>query len=230
MGWVAMSMSSVIALRDVWKRYGAEYVLEGIDLEVKRGSVVCIRGRSGIGKTTLVKIAALLIPPDRGEVYLNNVRVEYRKRSRISELRLRYIGYVPQTFDLIESLTVRENIELPMIFLGIPKSERVKRVEALLKALELEDLGDRFPRELSGGQQQRVAIARALAKDPLLIVADEPFSNLDDYSVERVIQLFHSMARHGKAVIITTTNMYEDYGCSENYLLNRKLYPLNLTR
>lgn len=218
--------NDVIVLRGIWKRYGSEYVLEGVDLKVKRGSIVCIRGRSGIGKTTLVKIMALLLKPDRGEIYFNGVRVDYGKMSLVSQIRLRGIGYIPQTFDLIDCLTVRENIELPMVFLGIPKSERSRRVNEILKSLDLTGYEDMFPYQLSGGQQQRVAIARALVVNPKLLVADEPLSNIDDYTAQKIIKLFRKIADNGGAVIVTTTDMSRDYECTEEYILSKKLYPL----
>lgn len=229
MGCIVMSRVSdeVIVLRGVWKRYGLEYVLEGVDLKVKRGSIVCIRGRSGIGKTTLVKIIALLLKPDRGEVYFNSVRVNYENTSLVSQIRLRSIGYIPQTFDLIDCLTVRENVELPMIFLGIPESERSRRVNEILKALDLIGYEDKFPYELSGGQQQRVAIARALVVNPKLLVADEPLSNIDDYTAQKVTKLFRKIADNGGAVVVTTTDMSRDYECTEEYILSKKLYPLD---
>ncbi|MCS7099116.1 MAG: ATP-binding cassette domain-containing protein, partial [Sulfolobales archaeon] len=173
-------METVLLLRNVSKTMNRELVLRGIDLELKTGEVVVVRGRSGVGKTTLAKIASLQLLPDGGSVMFLGVDVGRLREYERSSLRLRYVGYVDQEYTLLQELTVRENVELPLALLGAPKSERVRAAEELLRRLGLRNYGDRYPTELSGGERQRVAIARALVKKPRLLVADEPFSNLDE--------------------------------------------------
>lgn len=227
MGEVIMDFidsKTIMSLRGIWKKYGSEYVLEDLSLTIEQGDVICIRGRSGVGKTTLAKIIALVMTPDKGEIYFQGRSINYGEMAQLSSLRLKYIGYIPQSFDLIDNLTVKENIELPMIFLGIPKDERNKRIDNILEVLGLSEYKDRFPYELSGGQQQRVAIARALVTNPMLIVGDEPLSNLDDVTASNVLKLFQELAEKGKAVVITTTNLYTDYGCTKEYFLDKRLY------
>ncbi|MEM4831537.1 MAG: ABC transporter ATP-binding protein [Sulfolobales archaeon] len=213
-------MTTVLALRRVCKVVGSEEVLRGVDLELKPGDIVIVRGRSGVGKTTLAKIASLLLLPDAGSVEFLGVEVSRASDAVRSSLRLRYIGYVDQEFTLLPRLTVFENLELPLALLGVPRGERSERVREILNRLNLEDHKDRYPSELSGGERQRVAIARALIKKPRLVVADEPFSNLDDLSVSTVVELIREVvAEAGASVLITTTDLVSDYGIGVNRVL-----------
>lgn len=213
-------MTTVLALRSVCKVVGSEVVLRGVDLELKPGDVVIVRGRSGVGKTTLAKIASLLLLPDAGSVEFLGVEASRASDAMRSSLRLKYIGYVDQEFTLLPRLTVFENLELPLALLGVPKGERSERVREILSRLDLEDHKDRYPSELSGGERQRVAIARALIKKPRLVVADEPFSNLDDLSVSTVVELIREVvAEAGASVLITTTDLVSDYGIGVNRVL-----------
>ncbi|MEM1961958.1 MAG: ABC transporter ATP-binding protein [Sulfolobales archaeon] len=215
-------MTTVLALRSVCKVVGSEVVLRGVDLELKPGDVVIVRGRSGVGKTTLAKIASLLLLPDAGSVEFLGVEASRASDAMRSSLRLKYLGYVDQEFTLLPRLTVFENLELPLALLGVPKGERSERVREILSRLDLEDLKDRYPSELSGGERQRVAIARALIKKPRLVVADEPFSNLDDLSVSTVVELIREVvAEVGASVLITTTDLVSNYGIGVSKVLHQ---------
>ncbi|MEM1641571.1 MAG: ABC transporter ATP-binding protein [Sulfolobales archaeon] len=215
-------MTTVLALRSVCKVVGSEVVLRGVDLELKPGDVVIVRGRSGVGKTTLAKIASLLLLPDAGSVEFLGVEASRASDAMRSSLRLKYIGYVDQEFTLLPRLTVFENLELPLALLGVPKGERSERVREILSRLDLEDHKDRYPSELSGGERQRVAIARALIKKPRLVVADEPFSNLDDLSVSTVVELIREVVTEvGASVLITTTDLVSNYGIGVSKVLHQ---------
>ncbi|HDD25604.1 MAG TPA: ABC transporter ATP-binding protein [Acidilobales archaeon] len=219
MGDGASLTNTVLELRGVWCRYGGEYVLKNVGLEVRSGEFVCVRGRSGVGKTTLAKVAALILRPERGKVFFKGIDATDLSDRVRSGLRLKGIGYIPQSLDLIDQLTVIENIELPMAALGVPKKVRRAKVLKLMELLGLSGLEYRYPNELSGGQQQRVAIARALVNDPVLIVADEPFSNLDESTTAKVLSLLRTYLSKGTAIVMTTTELSTPYPCNKDYIL-----------
>lgn len=210
---------SVLELSSVYKRVGGELVLKGVDLNVEESKLVLVRGKSGVGKTTLAKVAALLTLPENGAVkYMGTPIINDKQASRI---RLREIGYVDQECTLIPELTVRENIELPLRIGGLHRSRYIDRLNELLNLLGLLELQNRYPHQLSGGQRQRVVIARALVKMPKLLVADEPFSNLDQEAVGVVLGYLKRVSRElGLAALITTVDLYADYGVDEEYLLD----------
>jgi putative ABC transport system ATP-binding protein len=200
----------LIELSGVWKSYGLVEVLRGIDLSIREGDFVSLRGRSGAGKTTLLKIMGLLEVPDRGEVRLLGRDVGKLGDGERSEARLRYIGFVFQFFNLIPSLTVLENVELPLALAGVKRGERRRRALELLERFSLTHLADRFPETLSGGERQRVAIIRALANDPRIVLADEPTSSLDDENSKLVMDLLAEInAERRVAIVLTTTDLYE---------------------
>lgn len=200
----------MIELSGVWKSYGLVEVLRGIDLSIREGDFVSLRGRSGAGKTTLLKIMGLLEVPDRGEVRLLGRDVGKLGDGERSEARLRYIGFVFQFFNLIPSLTVLENVELPLALAGVKRGERRRRALELLERFSLTHLADRFPETLSGGERQRVAIIRALANDPRIVLADEPTSSLDDENSKLVMDLLAEInAERRVAIVLTTTDLYE---------------------
>jgi putative ABC transport system ATP-binding protein len=200
----------LIELSGVWKSYGLVEVLRGVDLSVREGDFVSIRGRSGAGKTTLLKIMGLLEVPDRGEVRLLGRDVGKLGDGERSEARLRYIGFVFQFFNLIPSLTVLENVELPLALAGVKRGERRRRALELLERFSLTHLADRFPETLSGGERQRVAIIRALANDPRIVLADEPTSSLDDENSKLVMDLLAEInAERRVTIVLTTTDLYE---------------------
>ncbi len=209
---------SVLELYGVSKSISGEVVLRRVDLVVPRGAVVAVRGRSGVGKTTLAKIASLILRPDSGRVVFLNRDVSRASDSKRAHLRLRYIGYVDQECALIEELSVRENIELSLRLVGAESSRDA--VGEVLEVLGLEGLENRRPRELSGGQRQRVAIARALVKRPVLLVADEPFAHLDDETARSIMNYIRSLVTSsGMSVLITTTDLYTPLSVDRDYIL-----------
>jgi ABC-type lipoprotein export system ATPase subunit len=204
----------------VRKTIGGDNVLRGVDLSLGPGRVVAVRGRSGVGKTTLAKVAALLLKPDSGLVYFNGLDTSKLSESELSSTRLKYIGYVDQDCSLIDELTVWENIELPLRLMNIERSNRAGIIGEVVEVLGLKGLESRRPRELSGGQRQRVVLARALVKKPILLVADEPFAHLDDETVRVVMGYIRQLVSvSGLAVLITTTDLYAGMDVDEDYYL-----------
>jgi len=194
-----------VELIDVSKLYGNSVVLEGVDLTIAHGQRVVILGRSGTGKSTLLNLIGSLDEPSHGEVILFGERVSNMSETQRSMLRARQIGFVFQFFNLIPTLTARENVELPLALNGTPKSEARNRARALLAELDLGSGVDRFPEELSGGEQQRVAIARAVVHDPALLLADEPTGNLDTDTGRVVLAILDDLCqRRGTTLILAT--------------------------
>jgi len=210
----------LIELYNVQKSYGANQVLRGINFTVKDSEFIAIRGKSGAGKTTLLKIIGLLEPPDNGEVKLFGRTANGLSDDEKSELRLRYIGFIFQFFNLIPSLTVLENIELPLALLGINKKERYDRASKLLEYFGLTKLAGRFPETLSGGERQRIAVIRALANKPRIIVADEPTSSIDDENSELLMNFLADINRNRKVtIVLATTELYEKLPSNKDYIL-----------
>jgi ABC-type lipoprotein export system ATPase subunit len=214
-------MSSIaVSLRAVSKAIGGDTVLNGVDLEIGFGQVILVRGKSGVGKTTLAKIVALLLKPDKGDVVFLSKRVNSLTWDALADLRLRYIGYIDQLCKLMPNITAFENIELPLKILGIPKRERIERVHEVASLLNIKEKLLRYPNELSGGERQRVAIARALVKKPRVVVADEPFAHLDDETMRTVLEYVKQLAKHNSmAVLITTTDLYTPLDVDEEFVL-----------
>jgi ABC-type lipoprotein export system ATPase subunit len=212
--------SIVVSLRAVSKAIGGDTVLNGVDLEIGFGQVILVRGKSGVGKTTLAKIVALLLKPDKGDVVFLSKRVNDLAWDALADLRLRYIGYIDQLCKLMPNITAFENIELPLKILGIPKRERIERVREVSSLLNIKEKLLRYPNELSGGERQRVAIARALVKKPRVVVADEPFAHLDDETMRTVLEYVKQLAKHNSmAVLITTTDLYTPLDVDEEFVL-----------
>ncbi|MCC6046087.1 MAG: ATP-binding cassette domain-containing protein [Ignisphaera sp.] len=212
--------SIVVSLRAVSKAIGGDTVLNGVDLEIGFGQVILVRGKSGVGKTTLAKIVALLLKPDKGDVVFLSKRVNDLAWDALADLRLRYIGYIDQLCKLMPNITAFENIELPLKILGIPKRERIERVHEVASLLNIKEKLLRYPNELSGGERQRVAIARALVKKPRVVVADEPFAHLDDETMRTVLEYVKQLAKHNSmAVLITTTDLYTPLDVDEEFVL-----------
>ena len=213
-------MYGLIELIDVWKSYGANQLLKGVNLNVKDGDFISIRGKSGVGKTTLLKVIGLLEAPDRGKVKLFGRTVNRLSDDGKSELRLHHIGFVFQFFNLIPSLTVLENIELPLALAGINKHQRRRRTRELLEYFGLAGLAERFPETLSGGERQRIAIIRALANSPKIILADEPTSSIDDENSQLLMELLNEINRERKAtIILTTTDLHERLPTNRDFML-----------
>ncbi|MBL0715521.1 MAG: ABC transporter ATP-binding protein [Desulfosarcina sp.] len=184
----------------------AVHALKGVDLEIPTGQYVSIMGPSGSGKSTLFNMIGGLDKPTSGKVYIDEVDVSQLDAYELAWLRCRKIGYIFQTFNIIQVMTALENVTLPMIFAGMRNDEAIEKGMGLL---DLVGLGDRFqhnPFELSGGQQQRVAIARALANDPAIILADEPTGNLDLTTGEEVISLLKNLSHERNVTVISATH------------------------
>lgn len=182
------------------------YALRGIDLEVPHGEYISLMGPSGSGKTTLFNMIGGIDRPTEGDIFIDGVDLSKMSSKDMAWLRCRKVGYIFQTFNLIPVLSAKENVALPMIFLGVKKKERLKKAEELLKVVGLGDRLDHKPGELSGGQQQRVAIARALANNPVIVLADEPTGNLDLHTGLEIITLLKEMNREKVVTIIAATH------------------------
>ena len=212
----------MIELRNIWKKYGANPVLKGLNLTAKEADFISIRGKSGVGKSTLLRIVGLLDNPDEGNVTLFGNNTAKLKDEQKSRFRLYSIGFIFQFFNLIPSLTVLENVELPLALAGVRKLERKKRAVDLLNYFELAALAQRFPESLSGGERQRVATIRALTNDPKIILADEPTSSLDDENSALLIDLFSQINKEkGAIIILATTDLYEKLPTNKDYSLKK---------
>ena len=200
----------LIQTLDLWKTYqmGAEeiHALQGVSFEITRGEYVAIMGPSGSGKSTMMNLIGCLDTPSKGKYYLNGRLVSEMNDDELAHIRNKEIGFVFQTFNLLARATALHNVELPLIYSGIKKAERLDIARRALQAVELSDRMSHRPNELSGGQRQRVAIARALANKPSLILADEPTGNLDSRTGEEIVALFAELHRRGNTIIMVTHN------------------------
>jgi len=180
------------------------YALNGVDIHVQKGEFVAIMGPSGCGKSTLLNIIGLLDNPTSGSYKFNEIEVANLKEKDRTRFRKGNIGFVFQSFNLIDELNVYENVELPLIYLKMKASERKAKVEAVLKRMKIGHRAKHFPQQLSGGQQQRVAIARAVVANPALILADEPTGNLDSKNGLEVMNLLAELNQEGATIIMVT--------------------------
>lgn len=178
--------------------------LNKVDLEVKKGEFVAVMGPSGCGKSTLLNIIGLLDNPTSGELWFDGIEVSGFKERQRTELRKSNIGFVFQSFNLIDELTVYENVELPLLYLKVSAKERKEKVDAVLERMKIGHRRKHFPQQLSGGQQQRVAIARAVVANPKLILADEPTGNLDSANGEEVMKLLTELNKEGTTIVMVT--------------------------
>jgi len=178
--------------------------LNKVDLDVKSGEFVAVMGPSGCGKSTLLNIIGLLDNPTGGELYFDGAEVSKFKERQRTNLRKGNIGFVFQSFNLIDELTVYENVELPLLYLNISGSERKQKVNEVLDRMKISHRKKHFPQQLSGGQQQRVAISRAVVTNPKLILADEPTGNLDSANGEEVMNLLTELNKEGTTIIMVT--------------------------
>ncbi len=199
---------SIIELHDVHKVYdmGAEKVraLNGVDLTITRGEYVAIMGPSGSGKSTMMNLLGCLDTPSTGSYVLNGTAVEKLNDQELAAIRNKEIGFVFQTFNLLARTDALQNVELPLIYAGIPRKERRERAQRALARVGLTDRAHHLPNELSGGQRQRVAIARALVNDPSILLADEPTGNLDTATSTDIMNLFDELHSQGNTVILVT--------------------------
>lgn len=203
-------MSSIIRLENIVKKFyigepNELEILHGISLEVKEGEFLSIVGPSGSGKSTLMNLIGVLDRPTSGSYYLDGIDVEKAHDNQLSEIRNQKIGFVFQTYNLIPKTNALRNVELPMLYAGVPSAERRKRAKELLELVEMTERANHLPEELSGGQKQRVAIARAMANNPAIILADEPTGALDTKTGRLVMDLFHKLneEQHKTIVLIT---------------------------
>ena len=199
---------SMIEAHGLWKSYVMGSVeihaLAGVDITIERGEYVAIMGPSGSGKSTLMNLIGCLDTPTKGSYLLNGREVSTMEDDDLAKVRNREIGFVFQTFQLLPRAQALRNVELPLVYAGVPARDRRERAR---QALERVDLGDRLehrPNELSGGQRQRVAIARALVNEPSIVLADEPTGNLDSATGEEILALFDQLHRQGHTLIVVT--------------------------
>ena len=203
----------MIQIENLGKTFRTEEVetiaLQGINLRIDDGEFVAIMGPSGCGKSTLLNIIGLLDNPSEGSYLLNGQEVARLTEDERTGLRRGAIGFVFQSFNLIDEMTVYENVELPLIYAGVPAKERRERVEALLDRMKMSHRAKHYPQQLSGGQQQRVAIARAVVTRPQLILADEPTGNLDSAHGKEVIGLLAELNQEGTTIVMVTHNSHD---------------------
>lgn len=207
-------MSSIIKLENIVKKFyvgepNELEILHGISLEVEEGEFVAIVGPSGSGKSTLMNTIGVLDRPTSGTYILDGIDVGSAEELELSEIRNQKIGFVFQTYNLISKTNALKNIELPMLYAGMGRNERISRAKELLDLVEMGDRGKHLPEELSGGQKQRVAIARAMANDPAIILADEPTGALDSKTGRLVMDLFHKLNKEKNKTIILITHSNE---------------------
>ena len=198
----------VIVTRGLKREYdmGGEIVraLRGVDLAIRRNEYVAIMGPSGSGKSTLMNLIGCLDTPNEGEYWLNGMLVSKMSDDALARVRNREIGFVFQTFNLLPRASALHNVELPLVYAGVPSEERKKRATEALGRVQLSDRVGHRPNELSGGQRQRVAIARALVNRPSILLADEPTGNLDSQTSEEIMRVFAELAQEGQTVIMVT--------------------------
>ena len=202
----------IIRMRGIYKRFyigqpNELEILHGIDLDVMPGEFLSIVGPSGSGKSTLMNLIGVLDRPTEGQYILDGTTVSTAKDDQLSAIRNKSIGFVFQNFNLIARTKAQKNVELPMMYAGVPAGKRAARAKELLAMVDMADRMNHQPNELSGGQKQRVAIARAMANDPAIILADEPTGALDSKTGRMVMDLFHKLNREqGKTIILITHN------------------------
>ena len=220
----------MIKIENLTKIFRTEEVetvaLDGVCLSVEQGEFVAIMGPSGCGKSTLLNIMGLLDNPTSGSYLLDGEEVGHLKESQRTSVRKGKIGFVFQSFNLIDELNVEENIELPLKYIGVPQKERRERVVEILRRLELSHRAKHYPQQLSGGQQQRVAIARAVVMNPKLILADEPTGTLDSKNGLEVMQLLTQLNNEGTTIVMVTHSQ-RDAGFAQRIinLLDGQIVP-----
>lgn len=208
-----------IQLRGLHRRFREgereQVVLDGIDLDIRRGETVALRGRSGSGKSTLLNLIGGIDAPDTGSVTVAGIDLTGLTEHERTLFRREHIGFVYQSFNLVPTLNVADNVRLVLELNKVPRAQASKRINALLEAVGLADRGDSFPDVLSGGEQQRIAIARALAHEPAVLLADEPTGNLDDATAEGVLGLLDKLVHDsGRTMLIATHSQHVASHCN----------------
>ena len=206
---VAPPDGCIICAEDLWKTYdmGSEqqvHALRGVNLRIERNEYVAIMGPSGSGKSTLMNLIGCLDTPSKGRYWLNNQLVSELDDDELARIRNKEIGFVFQTFNLLARATSLHNVELPLIYAGLPAEERIERAKESLKSVGMESRMTHKPNELSGGQRQRVAIARALVNRPSILLADEPTGNLDSQTGNEIMALFDKLHEQGNTIVLVT--------------------------
>ena len=203
-------MIKTVNLQKIFRTEEVEtYALNDVSLEIEAGEFVAIMGPSGCGKTTLLNTMGLLDNPTGGEYFLNGTEVSKYSEKQRTRLRKGVIGFVFQSFNLIEELNVYENIELPLLYMGVSGSERKKKIQEAMDRMQITHRAKHFPQQLSGGQQQRVAIARAVVANPKLILADEPTGNLDSKNGKEVMSLLTELNNDGTTIVMVTHSQHD---------------------
>ena len=203
-------MIKISELEKVYRTEEVETVaLNKLSIEVKEGEFVAVMGPSGCGKSTLLNILGMLDDPDAGSFVFNGIEVAHFNERKRADLRKHNIGFVFQSFNLIDELTVFENVELPLIYTGVKTADRKKRVEAVLDKVQIMHRRNHYPQQLSGGQQQRVAVARAVVNHPKLILADEPTGNLDSNNGNEVMALLTELNEQGTTIVMVTHSEHD---------------------
>jgi len=205
----AVPDSCIICTEDLWKTYdmGSEqqvHALRGLNIRIQRNEYVAIMGPSGSGKSTLMNLIGCLDTPSKGNYWLNGQLVSELDDDELARIRNKEIGFVFQTFNLLARATSLHNVELPLIYAGIPAEERLERAKKVLTSVGMESRMSHKPNELSGGQRQRVAIARALVNEPSIILADEPTGNLDSQTGVEIMALFDKLHQQGNTIVLVT--------------------------
>lgn len=201
-------MEDILVMKNIVKRYdmGGEIstVLKGVNFSVKKGEFVAILGPSGSGKSTLMNIIGCLDVPNEGEYFLSGQKIADQSEKALAHIRNKEIGFIFQSFQLLQRQTALENVELPLVYGNVPAKERREVAEAMLEKVGLKDKMHHYPNQMSGGQQQRVAIARAIAGNPTILLADEPTGALDQKTGKQVMEIFHSLNEEGRTIIMIT--------------------------
>src|SRR5678816_691062 len=199
---------ALIDTQDIWKTYvmGSEeiHALRGVSIQIERGEYVAIMGPSGSGKSTLMNLIGCLDTPSKGSYLLNEKQVSQMNDNELARIRNEEIGFVFQTFNLLPRATALHNVELPLVYAGVPAKDRVERAKGALQKVELGERMMHKPNELSGGQRQRVAIARALVNNPSILLADEPTGALDSHTSMEIMDLFERLHSEGNTIIVVT--------------------------
>ncbi|MDL2282779.1 ABC transporter ATP-binding protein [Parabacteroides sp. OttesenSCG-928-G06] len=203
-------MIKTVDLEKIFRTEEVEtWALNKVNIHVKEGEFVAIMGPSGCGKSTLLNILGLLDNPTSGQYFLNGTEVSGFAEAQRTKLRKGVIGFVFQSFNLIDELNVYENIELPLLYMGFPAAERKAKVKAAMERMAITHREKHFPQQLSGGQQQRVAIARAVVANPKLILADEPTGNLDSKNGQEVMNLLSELNKEGTTIVMVTHSQHD---------------------